>query len=665
MAEQNNKNIYNISDSDFELVQSDQKIFDKALDTKPTTFLKDAFKRFCKNKSSIVGAIIIGILVLLAIVVPVVSTKNIDKPSKTEMLLPPKLFEAGTGFWDGVIEMNRQPYDITTNLPLDVKSPTAVQDMIVDKEPTLINQATKGAFGGYVMFENTNVSPMAKDVYLYSTKYNYNVNDDYKLSISLGSKDDVMSGKITEYAIYLTTVKQEEVYNESSKIYENITILNKEILLKDWSNEYGDITINISDILKENGLTSFEGSIAFVINKKANFTDDANYILISKCVISSSKLNENNESDKNKIALLNEISFDDANKMVLTEKSNEETKIENKGYWACNGRKGLNEAKIIYCDYTYDKYEDIYGQKTATIAKSTLDDYVKAGWCTYTFDPETREFKIEIIDEDLCPIVSVNEITEKNINKKTGKLKDITAQVNKYREMGYDKMPKFLFGTNDSGHDLLKKSFAGLRTSLLLGLCTAAFCFVFGLCWGSISGYFGGNVDLFMERFCEILGGVPWIVIMTLAILHFGSTALTFVMALCLTGWMGTAGRTRTQFYRFKGREYVLASRTLGSSDIRLIFKHVLPNSMGTIITGSVLMITSVIFSEANIAYLNLGLKNIHSFGVMMSENQNYLGTHPVLVLFPAVIISLLMISFNLFGNGLRDAFNPSLKGSE
>jgi oligopeptide transport system permease protein len=136
-------------------------------------------------------------------------------------------------------------------------------------------------------------------------------------------------------------------------------------------------------------------------------------------------------------------------------------------------------------------------------------------------------------------------------------------------------------------------------------------------------------------------------------------------MALCLTGWMGTAGRTRTQFYRFKGREYVLASRTLGSSDIRLIFKHILPNSMGTIITGSVLMITSVIFSEANIAYLNLGLKNIHSFGVMMSENQTYLGSAPNLVLFPAVIISLLMISFNLFGNGLRDAFNPSLKGSE
>ena len=128
---------------------------------------------------------------------------------------------------------------------------------------------------------------------------------------------------------------------------------------------------------------------------------------------------------------------------------------------------------------------------------------------------------------------------------------------------------------------------------------------------------------------------------------------------------MGVAGRTRTQFYRYKGREYVLASRTLGSSDFRLIFKHILPNSMGTIITGSVLMITSVIYSEATLAYLNLGLQGTQSFGVMMSDNQSYLQSFPYLVLEPAIIISLLMISFNLFGNGLRDAFNPSLKGSE
>ena len=128
---------------------------------------------------------------------------------------------------------------------------------------------------------------------------------------------------------------------------------------------------------------------------------------------------------------------------------------------------------------------------------------------------------------------------------------------------------------------------------------------------------------------------------------------------------MGTAGRTRTQFYRFKGREYILAARTLGASDGRLIFKHILPNSLGTIVTSAVLMIPGVIFSEATIAYLGIGLKGLDSFGVILSDYQKFYSTYPNLIIFPAVIISLLMISFNLFGNGLRDALNPSLKGSE
>ena len=190
--------------------------------------------------------------------------------------------------------------------------------------------------------------------------------------------------------------------------------------------------------------------------------------------------------------------------------------------------------------------------------------------------------------------------------------------------MGYTHMPRFIFGTDAHGYDIFKLAFSGLRTSLVLGLCTAAFCFIFGLIWGAISGYFGGNVDLAMERFCDILSGIPWIVMMTLFILHLGSNFITFFLALCLTGWMGTAGRTRTQFYRFKGREYVLASRTLGASDMRLIFKHILPNAMGTIITGAVLMIPSVIFSESTLAYLNLGLKNVDSFGVLLANNQQY-----------------------------------------
>ena len=97
----------------------------------------------------------------------------------------------------------------------------------------------------------------------------------------------------------------------------------------------------------------------------------------------------------------------------------------------------------------------------------------------------------------------------------------------------------------------------------------------------------------------------------------------------------------------------------------RLIFRHILPNAMGTIITSSVLMIPSVIFSEASLSYLGLISSSTNSFGIILSSNQSYLNSYPSLIVFPAIIISLIMISFNLFGNGLRDAFNPSLKGSE
>jgi oligopeptide transport system permease protein len=132
---------------------------------------------------------------------------------------------------------------------------------------------------------------------------------------------------------------------------------------------------------------------------------------------------------------------------------------------------------------------------------------------------------------------------------------------------------------------------------------------------------------------------------------------------LTLTGWIGTSSLTRSQFYRYKRREYVLASRTLGASDWRLIFRHILPNSIGPIVTSSVLLIPGIIFSEATISYLGIGLQGLPSLGVALSQAQEYLATSPYLIGWGSVIISILMISFNLFGNGLRDAFNPSLKG--
>ena len=113
------------------------------------------------------------------------------------------------------------------------------------------------------------------------------------------------------------------------------------------------------------------------------------------------------------------------------------------------------------------------------------------------------------------------------------------------------------------------------------------------------------------------------------------------------------------------GTDYIEAARACGTSDMRIIFRHILPNAVGTIVTSSVLMIPSVIYSEATLAYLKLGMTGMNSFGVILSDNQAAIQTNPHLILFPSAVMALMMISFNLFGNGLRDAFNPSLKGGE
>jgi len=135
-----------------------------------------------------------------------------------------------------------------------------------------------------------------------------------------------------------------------------------------------------------------------------------------------------------------------------------------------------------------------------------------------------------------------------------------------------------------------------------------------------------------------------------------------------LTGWISVAYRVRTQFYRFKNQEYVLAARTLGARDGRLMFKHIFPNALGTIITSSILIIPTTILSETTLSYL--GIVNFQgatstSLGTMLANGKEYLSTDPHIIAMPAIAISLLMISFNLFGNGLRDAFNPSLRGVE
>ena len=229
--------------------------------------------------------------------------------------------------------------------------------------------------------------------------------------------------------------------------------------------------------------------------------------------------------------------------------------------------------------------------------------------------------------------------------------------------------PCFLFGANNFGKDLFTCLASGARFSFILAIIVSSVNLFVGAIYGSIEGYYGGKLDILMERFVELLTSIPFMIVITLLKYHLrASHILILFIAFFLTGWTGMAGRTRMQFYRFKNQEYVLVARTLGAKDSRIMFKHIFPNAIGTLITSSVLVIPGVIFSETSLSYLgiiNLSTGSLTSVGTLLAAGQQYLYTYPHMILFPAIFISLLMLCFNLFGNGLRDAFNPSLRGSE
>ena len=225
------------------------------------------------------------------------------------------------------------------------------------------------------------------------------------------------------------------------------------------------------------------------------------------------------------------------------------------------------------------------------------------------------------------------------------------------------------FGADQDGRDIFTRLSSGARFSFILAIIVSAVNLVVGAIYGAIEGYYGGKIDLIMERIIDLLASIPFMIVITLLKYYLKTSDLVILfISFFLTGWTGMAGRTRMQFYRFKNQEYVLVAKTLGARDRRVMFKHIFPNAIGTLITGSVLVIPGVIFSETSLSYLNiinLNGKNMTSVGTLLSKGQEALYYDPHIIVFPAIFISLLMLAFNLFGNGLRDAFNPSLRGTE
>jgi len=231
--------------------------------------------------------------------------------------------------------------------------------------------------------------------------------------------------------------------------------------------------------------------------------------------------------------------------------------------------------------------------------------------------------------------------------------------------------PTYIFGTTAMGQDLFCGIGIGARFSLIFAIIVSAINLSIGAVYGAVQGYYGGMIDMILDRISDVLSGVPFVVVATLFQLHLAQhvpVVVSFLFAFVLTGWISMAALTRKQFYRFKSLEFVMAARTLGAGDSRLMFKHIFPNAIGTIITSCALVIPGVINSETSMTYLGIvNLADVFgtTIGTLLSQGNAAVTTAPHAMLWPSIFISLLMISFNLFGNGLRDAFNPSMRGVE
>ena len=637
------KNLDNIdvklTKEDFVFVQEDTKLHDQALKTKPVGYFKDAMIRFGKNKTNIVATTILVILILLSIIVPNITTKNYKEVDGKLQLLPPKIPGLSSlGIADGIIKIegavvNPDIIDPETNLGLPVGYET---NAIV--EGTLTNYEITGNIKSPLYRGGTNEINIAinHEAYMVRSSEERTLlkSENPSLIIDIDKFDEDI-----KFEVYIGKFSDIPNYDQVVKIGE--------------TDKTGKTTINIFEGRTEESLT---GTIYLraVSTNGIKRTSGSVYL-------TSVEFKGTNE-DNNHIYEGYELSMFEAY-IVEREKEN--------GYYI------RQNAIAIMSSFKYDKYKAAFRDYEDSIGKEEYDQLLeKYPKMAESMRPDPDNPGGFIFDDGfpLKKVVSISQLTIGGTTYYTYVVvKDGALAV------GNQTNPHFWFGTDDEGRDLFALIWLGLRTSLLLGLIASIINVSLGILYGSISGYYGGKVDLFMQRFSELWVSFPQIAIIGIVSAVVGPGFTSLLILLVYDGWVGISGITRVQFYRYKGREYVLAARTLGARDLRLIFRHILPNGLGTIITRSILSIPGVIFFETTLSYLGFGVGDGQtlkigfleltgtSIGVILSKGQSQILSPDkvYLVLFPTIVIAILMITFNMFGNALRDAFNPTLRGSE
>ena len=220
-----------------------------------------------------------------------------------------------------------------------------------------------------------------------------------------------------------------------------------------------------------------------------------------------------------------------------------------------------------------------------------------------------------------------------------------------------------VFGTDTLGRDIFTRIWHGARTSLFIAFTAVLVNVIVGVIYGGVAGYMGGAVDNVMMRIIEIINGIPYLIIVILLMMVLPQGVMTMVIAYATVGWTGMARLVRGQIVSLKQQDYVTAAKVMGASPMRIIGKHLIPNTLSIVIINITLEVPSAIFTEAFLSFIGLGVPvPLASWGTLANEGVKVFQMYPSQLIIPAVCISLTMLSFNLLGDGLRDALDPKLR---
>jgi oligopeptide transport system permease protein len=288
-----------------------------------------------------------------------------------------------------------------------------------------------------------------------------------------------------------------------------------------------------------------------------------------------------------------------------------------------------------------------------------------------SYQGDKKEYKLEITtttEDDWDSIVDKLNIEGEKILKEDPDFRGVTFKKSfgsLVIETSGDKRfnSKYWLGTDDLGRDLWTRLWEGTRVSFLIAVSSVLFTGLFGVVYGGISGYIGGMADNIMSRIIEILMVIPSLLYIMLLSIIMTPGIFTITLVLASTGWLTTAVLVRGEVLRLKQSEYVLASQTLGANARRVIFKHLIPNTMGPIIVNMTMMIPRMIFAEAFLSFIGLGVPAPYaSLGVLVNDGAKIFYQYPHLLIIPAAVLCLIMLAFNILGDGLRDALDPKLR---